>query len=60
MSCKEYKWYSGVPHCHTVASDGALTLEQVVKKAKKSKLDFLSTTPFTKMASRQKMLMATK
>ena len=37
MSIDGYKWYSGVPHCHTVASDGGLTLEQVVEKAKKAK-----------------------
>lgn len=44
MSCNGYKWYSGVPHCHTVASDGALTLHQVIEKAKKNKLDFLMIT----------------
>lgn len=44
MSYEGYKWYVGVPHCHTVASDGGLTLEQVIEKAKKSKLDFLMIT----------------
>ena len=39
-----YKWYVGVPHCHTNASDGKLTLEEVIKKAKKNKLDFLMIT----------------
>lgn len=39
-----YKWYVGVPHCHTTASDGALPLEGVIKKAKKNKLDFLMIT----------------
>ena len=31
-----YKWYVGVPHSHTVNSDGALTLEQLIKKAKQN------------------------
>ena len=44
MSYNGYKWYAGVPHCHTVASDGGLTLEQVIDKAKKNKLDFLMIT----------------
>ena len=39
MNYTGYKWYVGVPHCHTVASDGGLTLEQVIEKAKKNKLD---------------------
>lgn len=38
------KWLAGVPHAHTVASDGALTLEQLIEKAKKNKLDFLMIT----------------
>lgn len=38
------KWLAGVPHAHTVASDGALTLEQLTEKAKKNKLDFLIIT----------------
>lgn len=28
MSCKGYKWYSGVPHCHTVASDGGPSIQE--------------------------------
>ena len=44
MNYDGYKWYAGVPHCHTVASDGGLTLEQVIAKAKKNKLDFLMIT----------------
>lgn len=44
MNYTGYKWYVGVPHCHTVASDGGLTLEQVIEKAKKNKLDFLMLT----------------
>lgn len=44
MSYDGYKWYVGVPHCHTVASDGGLTLEQVIEKAKKNKLDYLMIT----------------
>lgn len=39
-----YKWYVGVPHCHTVASDGALTLDGIIKKAKKTGLDFVMIT----------------
>lgn len=38
------KWYSGVTHSHTVASDGALTLEQLIALAKKNKLDYLIVT----------------
>lgn len=38
------KWLAGVPHAHTVASDGILTLEQLIEKAKKNKLDFLIIT----------------
>lgn len=44
MNYSGYKWYVGVPHSHTVASDGGLTLEQLIAKAKKSKLDFLIIT----------------
>lgn len=44
MKNNTYKWFAGVPHCHTVASDGKLTLEQVIAKAKKNKLDFLMIT----------------
>ena len=44
MSYNGYKWYVGVPHSHTVASDGGLTLEQLIQKAKKNKLDFLIIT----------------
>lgn len=39
-----YKWYAGVPHTHTVASDGKLTLEQLIRKAKRNKLDFMMIT----------------
>lgn len=39
-----YKWYVGVPHAHTLASDGKLTLTELIKKAKKNKLDFLMIT----------------
>ena len=44
MKNEGYKWYVGVTHCHTVASDGALTLEELIKKAKKNKLDFVMIT----------------
>ena len=44
MKNEAYKWYVGVTHCHTTASDGGLTLEEVVKNAKKNKLDFLMIT----------------
>lgn len=44
MKNNGYKWYVGVTHCHTVNSDGALTLEQVIAKAKKNRLDFLMIT----------------
>ena len=44
MKYEGYKWYVGVPHCHTTASDGGLTLEELIKKAKKNKLDFLMIT----------------
>ena len=44
MSYEGYKWYVGVTHSHTVASDGALTLDEIIKKAKKNKLDFLMLT----------------
>ena len=37
MKYDGYKWYVGVTHCHTDATDGGLTLEQVIKKAKKNK-----------------------
>lgn len=40
-----YKWYSGVPHTHSNAShDGKFTIEELVKKAKRNKLDFLIIT----------------
>ncbi len=39
-----YKWYAGVPHCHTNASDGKLPLEKVIQIAKRNKLDFLIIT----------------
>ena len=32
MSYEGYKWYKGVPHSHTVASDGGLTLEELIVK----------------------------
>ncbi len=35
MKNNGYKWNAGVPRCHTVASDGGLTLEQIIDKAKK-------------------------
>ncbi|HZK21690.1 MAG TPA: CehA/McbA family metallohydrolase [Oscillospiraceae bacterium] len=38
------KWLVGVPHAHTTASDGNLTLQQLIKRAKKNKLDFLIIT----------------
>lgn len=38
------KWYAGVPHAHTIMSDGNLTLDQLIEKAKKNKLDFLMIT----------------
>lgn len=44
MKYEGYKWYMGVPHCHTVMSDGKLTLRQLIAKAKKNKLDFLMIT----------------
>ena len=44
MNYDIYKWYVGVPHCHTVASDGAHTIGQLIEKAKKNKLDFLVIT----------------
>ena len=44
MSYEGYKWYVGVPHCHTVASDGGLTLDELIQNAKKNKLDFLMVT----------------
>ncbi len=44
-----YKWYAGVPHCHTVASDGDYTLEQIIKKAKKNKLDYIMITDHNKL-----------
>lgn len=44
MGYENYKWYVGVTHCHTAASDGNLTFEQIIGKAKKNKLDFLMIT----------------
>lgn len=44
-----YKWYSGIPHTHTTASDGKLTLEEVIKLAKKNKLDFVIITDHNKL-----------
>lgn len=44
MSNDNYKWYVGVTHCHSVASDGGHTIEELVEKAKKNKLDFLIMT----------------
>ena len=38
------RWYAGVTHSHTLASDGKLTLEQLIAKALKAKLDFLIIT----------------
>ena len=43
-----YKWYVGVPHSHTVNSDGALTIEQLVRKAKRNKLDYIMITDHNK------------
>ena len=39
-----YKWYPGVPHIHTVASDGKYTVEELIKKAKKNKIEYLIIT----------------
>ncbi len=44
MKYDGYKWYVGVTHCHTTASDGGLTLDELVKNAKKNKLDFVMIT----------------
>lgn len=44
MKYDGYKWYVGVTHCHTTASDGGLTLDELVKSAKKNKLDFVMIT----------------
>ena len=44
MSSNGYRWYVGVPHCHSTNSDGGLTIEQLIEKAKKKKLDFLMIT----------------
>lgn len=42
------KWYVGVPHTHTTASDGKYTLEGLVKLAKRNKLDFMMITDHNK------------
>lgn len=40
-----YKWYSGVPHIHSIASDdGKHTIEELARKAKKNKIEFLIIT----------------
>ncbi len=44
MNYNGYKWYVGVTHCHSTASDGGLTLEELIAKSKKKKLDFLMIT----------------
>ncbi|MBO5410910.1 MAG: CehA/McbA family metallohydrolase [Clostridia bacterium] len=44
-----YKWYKGVTHCHTTASDGDYTLEQIIEKAKKNKLDYIMITDHNKL-----------
>ncbi len=45
MSYDGYKWYVGVTHCHTIASeDGKHTVRQIARKAKKNKLDFIMIT----------------
>lgn len=44
MSSNNYKWYVGVTHCHTTASDGGLTIDELVVSAKKNKLDFVMIT----------------
>lgn len=44
MGTDGYKRYVGVTHCHSTASDGGLTLERLIEKAKKKKLDFLMIT----------------
>lgn len=44
MNYNKYKWYVGVTHSHTTASDGAYSLEELVEKSKKNKLDFLMIT----------------
>ena len=55
MDCKNYKWYVGVPHCHTVASYVGLTLEQLT--ASSALTLFLSpdsyTSKFTTLPSHQ-------
>ena len=38
------KWFVGVPHSHTNASDGKHPLEKLVKIAKRNKLDYLIVT----------------
>ncbi len=44
MNNSGYKWYVGVTHCHTTASDGGLTLDELIANAKKNKLDFVMIT----------------
>lgn len=39
-----YKWYVGVTHCHTVASDGKYELAELIKMSKKAGLDYLIIT----------------
>lgn len=41
---KEKRWYKGETHCHTHNSDGNLSYDQLIKKAKKAGLDFMFIT----------------
>lgn len=42
------RWYAGVPHSHTTASDGVLDLDRLIKLALRNKLDYLIITDHNK------------
>lgn len=48
-----YKWYPGVPHTHTVASDGKHTVEELIKKAKRNKIEYLIITDHNKTCEKE-------
>ncbi|WP_078381966.1 CehA/McbA family metallohydrolase [Sutcliffiella halmapala] len=44
MFSKQYQWYKGDLHTHTVHSDGTYSIEQVISIAKEQNLDFIALT----------------
>lgn len=53
LKAGQARWLKGDLHCHTLASDGVHTVEELGWKAKRNGLDFIAITDHNQMVSRQ-------